>query len=236
MAGFTLEHQVGHELHLYRDDACSFTFLASSTLGVEREVLGSIPHLARKGLGGKQLPDGIVCLDVGGRIGPGGFANRILVDKLDVLDGIHVALKGQILSWQIGNLVESALQCGIEYTLDERALTRTRHTGDDGHDIERYLYVYASEVVHAGALDRQGAIPWTARCGYGYCLFTGKIFHGIRLRIVLDGSLRQLGHIAFEDDASSMLACIGTDIYQVVGGTHDFFVVLYHYNGIAQLL
>ena len=138
--------------------------------------------------------------------------------------------------WQIGNLIESALQCGIEYTLDERTLARTRHTGDDGHDIERYLYVYASEVVHAGALDRQGAIPWTARCGYGYCLFTGKIFHGIRLRIVLDGSLRQLGHIAFEDDASSMLACIGTDIYQVVGGTHDFFVVFYHYHGIAQLL
>ena len=33
---------------------------------------------------------------------------------------------------------------------------------------------------------------------------------------------------------SAESACVGAYIYQVVGGPHDFLIVLYYHDGIAQ--
>ena len=100
------------------------------SIGLSRPLLGA--KLAERETKGAEI---MICLDVSNsmlardyspdRLSRAKLAISRLVDKLDGLDGIHVALEGQILSWQIGNLIESALQCGIEYTLDERALART---------------------------------------------------------------------------------------------------------------
>ena len=35
---------------------------------------------------------------------------------------------------------------------------------------------------------------------------------------------------------SAQAPCIGADIYQIVGSTHDLLIVLYHHNGISQIL
>ena len=45
VTGFTLQDEVGHELHLYRDDTGSLTLLTTTTLGVEREILWREAHL-----------------------------------------------------------------------------------------------------------------------------------------------------------------------------------------------
>ena len=35
MTGFALQHQICHELHFYRDDACTLTLIAASAIGIE---------------------------------------------------------------------------------------------------------------------------------------------------------------------------------------------------------
>ena len=45
MTGFALQHEVGHELHLYRDDASALAFVATATVGIEREILWRKAHL-----------------------------------------------------------------------------------------------------------------------------------------------------------------------------------------------
>ena len=44
------------------------------------------------------------------------------------------------------------------------------------------------------------------------------------------------GGIAVEDNLSAQASCIGADIYQMVGSTHDLLIVLYHNDGITQRL
>ena len=52
VTGLTLEHEVGHELHLDGDDACALTLLTAATLGVEGEILRRESHLLGQGLFG----------------------------------------------------------------------------------------------------------------------------------------------------------------------------------------
>ena len=91
VAGLTLEHEVGHKLHLNRDHTGTFTLLAATALGVEREILRCEAHLLRQRLCCIEVTDGVVGLDVGGGIGTGGLANGVLVDELDMFDGVDIA-------------------------------------------------------------------------------------------------------------------------------------------------
>ena len=43
-------------------------------------------------------------------------------------------------------------------------------------------------------------------------------------------------HFSLEDDFAAQAACIRPDINQVVGGTHDFLVMLYYNHCVAQCL
>ena len=47
VTGFTLQHEVGHELHLHGDYTGALTFIASSAVGIEREILRRKAHLFR---------------------------------------------------------------------------------------------------------------------------------------------------------------------------------------------
>ena len=91
VATFTLQDQIGHELHFYRNGTFTLTFFASSAFRVEREVSGRVSQLLGQRLVGIQLADFIVSLDVCDRIASGGFADRVLVDELNVLDHLDVA-------------------------------------------------------------------------------------------------------------------------------------------------
>ena len=48
--------------------------------------------------------------------------------------------------------------------------------------------------------------------------------------------LFQIFHVSLVDDFPSQASGFGADIHNVVGGTDDFFIMLYHYNSIPQLL
>ena len=62
-------------------------------------------------------------------------------------------------------------------------------------------------------------------------LFAQQIAHGVAVAAFL-----QILHVALVDDFASQTSRIRADVDDIVGGTDDFFVVLYHYNRIAQLL
>lgn len=68
MATFAFERYVGHKLHLYGYYTGTLALFASSSVGIEGEELGCVAHLLRQRLLGKEVSDGIVGLDVCGRV------------------------------------------------------------------------------------------------------------------------------------------------------------------------
>lgn len=50
VAGFALQHKVGHELHLYGDGSFALALLATAALAVEAEMTGGVSHLLGKRL------------------------------------------------------------------------------------------------------------------------------------------------------------------------------------------
>ena len=69
--------------------------------------------------------------------------------------------------------------------------------------------------------------------GYGWVdgFFAQQIAH----RMAVAALLKVL-HVALIDDFTSQASGIRADVDDVVGGTDDFLVVLYHHHRIAQLL
>ena len=64
----TLEHKIRHKLHLYGYHSCTFTLFASSSLGIEREILCRESHLFSQRLVSIKLSYGIVSFYIGGGV------------------------------------------------------------------------------------------------------------------------------------------------------------------------
>ena len=90
--------EVSHKLHLDGYVSSSLAFLASSALGIEGEELWGESHLLGEWLVGKEGADGIVCLQIGSRVAAGTLADRVLIYKLHVLDGIHIAFQRTVFA------------------------------------------------------------------------------------------------------------------------------------------
>ena len=110
MAGFALQNEVGHELHLDLDGAFALTLFATSAVGIEAEVGGSEFELLGKGLLGHQATYFVVGLHVGDGVGARAFADRVLVDELYALYGLEVAAEFGELARAVGHEVEVAPQ------------------------------------------------------------------------------------------------------------------------------
>ena len=46
---------------------------------------------------------------------------------------------------------------------------------------------------------------------------------------------QERSYFASEHNLSTEASSLWTDVYDIVGGAHDFFVVFHHYNGVAQV-
>ena len=185
VTGFTLQNKVGHELHLHRDDTGTLTLLTASALCVEREILGREAHLLGQRLVGIEVTDGVVGLDVSGRIGTGGLADGILVDELHVFHGVDVTTDAEIFTRQVTDLTEMTLQGRVEDTLDKTGLPRARHASDDGHHIQRNLHVNAPQVIHPCPLDVDMTVPWPTCLRYRDLLLMHQILYSMAPRVFL---------------------------------------------------
>ena len=231
VARLAFQHQVCHELHLYGHRSFALAFLASSAFGVEREITCRISHLFGKGLFGEELPDFIVGFHVGHRVASRRLAYRVLVYELDVLYHADVAFQRYKLTRTLAGFAVFPLQCLIENVAHQGALPRTAHSGHHRHHVERETHVDAFQVVFACAFHFDVVVPRAVRGGEGNGVFAQQVSHG-----VARASRLQVFHVAFVHDFASQPSGFGADVDDVVGGTDDFLVVLYHYHRIAQLL
>ena len=79
-------------------------------------------------------------------------------------------------------------------------------------------------------------VPGPAALGDGDLLFVEKIFHRIAIGVFLQRGFVDLAGITVEDNLTSQATCIRTDVYQVIGSTHDLLIVLDHHHCIAKSL
>ena len=93
VTGFTFQHEVVHKLHLHGHRTLAFALLAAASLGVEREVSRSVAHLFGQLLSGQQFANLVPGTDVRHGVRAGGSADGVLIDEIDMLDLIHVALQ-----------------------------------------------------------------------------------------------------------------------------------------------
>ena len=114
VTSLTFQHEVGHELHLYRDDASALALLTASTFSIEGEILWREAHLLRQGLFGIEVADGIEGFHVGGRIGAARLTDGVLVYEFHMLDGIYVTRESEVFAGGVAHLSDMTLERGIE--------------------------------------------------------------------------------------------------------------------------
>ena len=76
-------------------------------------------------------------------------------------------------------------------------------------------------------------VPGTATLRHGDLFLVQQVFHRIAIGIFLQRLLCDVFRITIEDYLASKTACIRSDIYQMVGSTHDILIMFHHDNGIA---
>ena len=151
---------------------------------------------------------------------------------------LPISFNGGILTRNISHLVKMSFQGGEQRSFHQRRLSRTTHTRNDGHHVQRKLNVDASQIVHATTLEFYIHIPRSSRRRNINLIYTQQILDSIRTRILLfhTNQLLLTWDFAFEYDFTSQSTSIRSHVNQVICCTHDFLIVFHHDNGIAKRL
>ena len=185
VARFTLQHQVGHELHLHCDGSVAFALFAASALVVKAKIACRIAHLLGQWLICPELTDFVVCFDVGYRIRTGGLTDGVLIDKLHVAQVAQVASDGCKLTRAFSAFIQFTLQRPVEDVTYQCALSRSADPCYDGHHIEREAYVYSFQVVFAGTFYLDIVVPRAAVFRYGNVFLAQQVFHSVTVAAFL---------------------------------------------------
>ena len=120
-AVFTNQFQIGHELHAYCDVSFTFTCFTSSSRNVEAEMRWF--EAAGLGMGGvgQEGTYFVKGLDVRHRIGTGAFANRVLVDKFEVLQRTQITFNGTDSLGVAAKTIQFGLDGGHQQLRDQGA-------------------------------------------------------------------------------------------------------------------
>ena len=168
---------------------------------------------------------------VGRRVRARRAADRALVDLdhlVEVLDAVERFVRAGLLPRPL----QIHRQPLVERVGDERALARSRNTGDADEGAERERDRDVAQVVLARAAQHQR----TCRCPGRRCAGIRSPRRPLRIlagdRSVCPGNRR---HVAFGDDVATVLAGAGPDIDDPVGRAHHVFVVLDDDQRIADV-
>ncbi len=124
--------------------------------------------------------------------------------------------------------LQPPLELAVQHVVDQRALARSRDTGDRGERPERNADVDAVEIVQRGAAQRKpGRGGGTAGAGDADPLPAGEIVAGERV-----GGAR---HRARMDEAPAVFAGAGTEFDHPVGAADRGEIVLDHHQGVAEI-
>ena len=148
-------------------------------------------------------------------------------------DGLIVTLQSAILAWRVADLAKMTLEGRVEDALDERGLATARDTCNNCHHVEGEIDGDTLEVVHARALDSNLTIPGATTGRKRDFVLMGEIAERVA---PLDGGTVErwpFWNRASIHDFATQTASIRTDIDEVVGSTHNLFVVLDNDNSIT---
>ena len=228
VAGFAFEGDIGHELHLDRDPAFSFTFFTSPAFLIKGEIGSRIAHLLSQRLLTVKFTDLIIGPDIGHRVGTGTLSDGVLVDKLDTFDHVHIAFQAGTVNHQAGSLVQIMLDTFVENITHERTFTRTADACYDCHHIQGELHIDPFQIVFTGTFHLDIIIPGTAIKGHFYLVLSRQIPDGIAVATGF-----QIVHITLIDHFPTQATGLRTDVDNVIGRTDNLFVMLHHNNRIT---
>ena len=143
---------------------------------------------------------------------------------LDALDLVEIP-------WAVLGAVEDTGQFLVQDFVYQGALAGAGDSGDAHQSAQGNLYVDVLEVVLPCALDGDVlAVAVASSLGNRNLAEAAQVLTGDGLRGVDD-----ILHRSGGDDMASVLASAGADVHDVVGGTHDGFVVLDDDYSVAQV-
>ena len=230
-AGLADHLHVGHELHRDVDHAFAQTLGAAAAVDVEREVRVPVAVHLRVGLLGEQAADVVIHLQVGHGIGARALADGVLVDIFDGGDLAQVAPEFLEDARLAADLVDVAVQGGVEDVAHQRTLAAAAHARHDGHTAKREAHVDVLQVVLAGADHFHGILPAPLLRRDGNLPRARQIVERQRTGAVA----QPVGDLALEDHAAAVLAGQRPDVDELVGRLDDVAVVFHHDDGVAQV-
>ncbi len=230
MAGFALQADVRHELHLDVDLALALADLTAAAVHVEAEVGRFVAAHLGGFLLAEELADVIPRLHIGHGVAARRTTDRVLVHHFHSLHLADVA--SQFLE-RAGPLTAAAFQLaaqgGVEDALHQGRLTASAHAGHHGEHVQRKGHVDVLQVVLARTLHRDAVLHRTPPLGPCDLLAPREVLGGEAI------AGHQLVVRAAEDHFATVGACFRPHVDDVVRGAHHLFVVLHHDHGVAEV-
>ena len=221
---------IGQEVHLDLDDAVPLAVLAAAALDVEAEATRFVAAHPRLRQLGEKVADVREHAGIGGRVGPGGAADRRLVDIDHLVDEAqprHLTVRTRPVLGPVEVLGE-ALVHDVAY---QCALARAADAGDADQLAEREIDIDVLQVVFGGAAYHQHRPVALAPPGREWdAPLAPEEGPGQRLRL-LDDVVEGAGG----DDPAAMLTGAGAYIHDEVGGAHGLLVMLDNHHRITDI-
>src|SRR5687767_1055042 len=221
---------VREKLHLDSHSAVTLANLATPARKIEREVR----RVEAAGLcltcRGKNFANCIVDFYVRDGIRARRAADWRLVHQNHIIDKRSAVelLKRADVALPVTPLF---LDAGVDAVVNQRRLSRTAHPCNADEHVQRYLDVDRLQIVFGRALNREPAFLWNAALLW---LFDFRIAAQVtrRQRSLI---IQQSGVVAFVDHSSTQLTRRGTDVENVIRGTHHLSVVLDDEHSVADV-
>ena len=221
---------IRQKMHLYLDNAITPAGFATAALDIEAEPTGFVAAQLRLRRLAEQFAHRIEQAGVGRRIGARRATDRRLVDIDDLVDILRAA-NLPVRSRSGPSAVNLLRQRFIKNFIDQRALAGTGNPGHRRKHAQRKPHIDAGQIVFRRPQDLHPfSIGRAPLFRHRNRQFARQVLTGNRLSTGLDIIDRSLRH-----HMSAMHPGPRSDIDDVIGAEHGFFVMLDHQQGIAQI-
>ena len=222
-------HHVGQEIHLDGLVAIAATGLTASTFHVEGEPAGLVATYLGFRKIDEELADVREYAGISCRVAAGRTANGALVDihhLVYIVDAFNLLVRHRTFE----RSVEVLRKDGLEGLVDQRALTRPRHTCNDNQLAQRKCYIYILKIISLAANETDSlSITFPSAIGYLNGPLTIQVLGGKRM------GLEHIGRLTLEHYLAPFAPGFRSDVHNPVGSPHHVFIMLYYNHRVAHV-
>ena len=229
MADLAGHVDIRQEVHLDLDNAVSSAGLASASLDVEGKSALAVTLGLGVGSAREQRADHVKDACISRRIGPWSPSDRRLVDGDDLVQVLE-SVDPVVVTRDSPGAIKRFGQMLVKDLVDQRALARTRNSGDNRHDPQRDLHVDILEVVDARAAHLDPAGRLSAVFRHRNSLLSAQVLACDGL-----GNRHDLLRGALRHYFAPVGARARADIHDVVRRQHGVLVVFHHDDRVPQI-